>query len=183
MASSRAYTLSQVPEATGATKVGYTPSGSGTGPTVQAALDALAVGINSTPTAFHAHRSSAQTSGTTVIFDTVDSQTGGTNYSNSTGVFTAPVTGVYLFTTAVTFLNNTGGNFTIVADITGPGGSAADGRIILANVTAGYISLTTVLALSATNTVSVTCSALAANLSVNSGTGTSFSAALLVRTS
>lgn len=54
--------------------------------------------------AFHAYRSTNQTSGSTIIYDTVTSQQGGTNYSNSTGSFTAPNTGWYLFCVAGNFL-------------------------------------------------------------------------------
>jgi hypothetical protein len=39
----------------------------------------------------------------TVIFGTVVNQQGGTNYNNATGVFTAPSTGYYLFTYALSF--------------------------------------------------------------------------------
>lgn len=39
----------------------------------------------------------------TVIFDSVVNQQGGTNYNNSTGVFTAPSTGYYLFTYALSY--------------------------------------------------------------------------------
>ena len=39
----------------------------------------------------------------TVIFDSVVNQQGGTNYNNATGVFTAPSTGYYMFTYALSF--------------------------------------------------------------------------------
>lgn len=58
-------------------------------------------------TAFHAHLSANQTSGTTIVFDTVDNQTGGTNYANGTGTFTVPVTGWYSVDFYVNYTNNT----------------------------------------------------------------------------
>jgi hypothetical protein len=57
--------------------------------------------------AFMAFRSSAQSAGAYVIFDTVIRQVG-SGYNNATGVFTAPATGWYKFTFGVV-LNNTGG--------------------------------------------------------------------------
>lgn len=58
---------------------------------------------------FHAYRSTNQTSGAVVIFDTVVNQTGGTNYDNSTGIFTAPEEGWYDFSVSLNLYNNTGG--------------------------------------------------------------------------
>jgi hypothetical protein len=59
--------------------------------------------------AFHAYRTTAQTSGTTCIFDGIYNQTGSA-YSVSTGIFTAPVTGWYQFESSPYISNNTGGN-------------------------------------------------------------------------
>lgn len=67
--------------------------------------------IKTNAVAFHAHNSGNQTSGTTIIFDTIDKQTGGSNYSGGTGIFTAPVTGWYAFS-ASPFIDNTGGGAT-----------------------------------------------------------------------
>lgn len=51
----------------------------------------------STPVAFHANRTSASTSaGGTLIFDGVDMDEGG-DYNPATGIFTAPIAGVYHF--------------------------------------------------------------------------------------
>jgi hypothetical protein len=68
--------------------------------------------------AFRAHRSTNQTSGTTLIFDTVDNQNG-SGYNNTTGVFTASAAGWYCFEAGVYAANTSGGaqvmNFTISA--------------------------------------------------------------------
>jgi hypothetical protein len=70
-----------------------------TNPSVPAIIPYDAVG-------FHAHLGANQTSGTIIVFDTVDSQAGGTNYSNSTGLFTAPFTGWYAFSTSINVTNS-----------------------------------------------------------------------------
>ena len=72
-------------------------------------ISAAGLFSNSGQPSFTAHRSGAQITGTTVIFDTVDTQQGGTNYANGTGAFTAPNTGWYLFTVWAIILNNANG--------------------------------------------------------------------------
>ena len=78
--------------------------------------------------AFVATRTSSnQTSGTTLIFNNVVQQQGGTNYNNSTGVFTAPVAGWYMFTAGISVFASTvntiynfyiSGNGTLIAENT-----------------------------------------------------------------
>jgi hypothetical protein len=57
-------------------------------------------------TAFNAYLTANQTSGNTLLFDTVV-QTGSA-YNTGTGLFTAPVAGWYSFSTSVDWVNNTG---------------------------------------------------------------------------
>lgn len=47
---------------------------------------------------------------TTLIFDTIASQQGGTNYASGTGIFTAPVAGLYIFPVSILMDNVSGGN-------------------------------------------------------------------------
>lgn len=58
-----------------------------------------------TQTSFSAIRTSQQNSGTTIIFNSAGHNYGSA-YNTSTGEFTAPVTGVYLFCTVVAVVNN-----------------------------------------------------------------------------
>jgi len=73
----------------------------------------LRIGTNANQPAFHARRSSNQTTGgPIIIFDTINKQNG-TGYSNSTGVFTAPVTGWYQINAMVSITNNSGGTLNV----------------------------------------------------------------------
>jgi hypothetical protein len=54
---------------------------------------------------FFAWRTGTQTSGTTVVFNTISSQQGGSNFNVGTGVFTAPNTGTYFLGSSVGFVN------------------------------------------------------------------------------
>jgi hypothetical protein len=133
---------------------------------------------------FHAHRAAQQTSGTTVIFDTVDTQSGGTNYSISTGLFTAPYTGWYHFDVSIDSTNSAGGAVTNFFTLSQSGtvvASGAGGQIPAGIEIEGGFG-TTVL-MTAAQTISVLSNAaLSATLTVNGTVRTSFSGFLLQRT-
>jgi hypothetical protein len=141
--------------------------------------------IQTTPVAFHAHRAAQLTSGTLVIFDTVDNQSGGTNYSNSTGLFTAPFTGWYHFDVSIDSTNTAGGaqtNFYMLSQSGTVVASGAGGQIPAGIEIEGGFG-TTVL-MTAAQTMSVLSNAnLSATLTVNGTVRTSFSGCLLARTS
>jgi hypothetical protein len=95
-----------------------TSNGAGVAPTYQAA------GGGST-TYFQAYRTSNQTvaggdTSTTIIFDTAIDNVGGA-YNTGTGVFTAPATGYYSFSTCVFYnnLNTPAGNSQVILAYTG----------------------------------------------------------------
>jgi hypothetical protein len=79
------------------------------GITIDSSQNVTATGryTNTGQAAFSAYRSTLQTSGTTVIFDTINNQQG-SGYNSTTGVFTAPSSGWYLFSNTTSYFNNTG---------------------------------------------------------------------------
>lgn len=110
-----------------------------------------------TQVSFSASRSTDQTSGQTVIFDTEGHDQGGC-YNNSTGVFTAPVAGSYIICTNVFALNNTGATASLAIQITKNGTSTVVNRLYLPTIgasgtTAGDTSF--VIRLAANDTLQV----------------------------
>jgi hypothetical protein len=100
-------------------------------------------GIGSTFTGISAYRSSSQTSGSTIIFDTVE--TGGLSgtYNSSTGVFTCPVDGFYNVTAQITVAYS-GGSTAGVGGILAKNGtgflSQFDGVITTSGTASGTVS-------------------------------------------
>ncbi len=81
---------------------------------------------NSGQTAFTAHVSTPKTSVTgdgttyTILFEVVDFDQG-SNYNTGTGIFTAPISGKYLFTTCVSFSSVGGAHTSLIIQIFTPG--------------------------------------------------------------
>ena len=157
----------------------------GTGSTTAAAARA-AIGAAAAvaPSAFVAYRSIAQTTGSNVVFDIVVNQAG-SDYSASTGLYTAPITGWYTFTATVQVTNLYAGQSGFVCSIySGSGGSYALDGLQLNATGSGYLSqgifrLSCVAKVTAGDTVGVTTNTLSPNLGVNGGIGTRFTGALI----
>lgn len=116
---------------------------------------ALRIGTNPNQPAYRAHRTTNQTSGTTAIFDTIDNQNG-SGYSNSTGVFTAPVTGWYLLSANINIQNSSGGAVSVTYNIVANSVNVATYTIAsLPNGGTQAVSLNAICFLSATNTASI----------------------------
>ena len=131
--------------------------------------------------AFRANRSaSAQTSGTTVIFDGIVNQTG-SGYNNATGVFTAPVTGWYQFHASVQYTNSSGSTQLVPVTIVANGANVAQNSngSGLATSTSGVFPVSAVVYLTANNTVSVSCATLSATLVITNSVYCSFSGCYL----
>lgn len=99
---------------------------SSTAGTTQWTLDAANRWVNTTNTqvSFNVFRSGTQqNAGTTLLFNTVQHQHGGTNYAVGTGIFTAPVAGKYSFSASCELINSTGspvqGQLQIVCSVAG----------------------------------------------------------------
>jgi len=137
----------------------------------------------SAPVAFHAHRTTNQTSGAVLVYDSIDSQDGGSNYNNTTGQFTAPATGWYSFC-ASALLNNTTGSPAINSISINVGGInvAEGGNVSQPTATGNAAFVATVVKVTSGVTVSVQGPALAANNVFQPGTFSSFSGFLLART-
>lgn len=137
------------------------------------------VNNGNTQPAFNAYRSSTQSSGNRVIFNTVTFNQGSC-YNNSTGLFTAPVGGMYLFATNVIFQESPGGS-----------GSHAtqfwiNSTTLVAEFTKKYspyeywgACLTTVLKMSTNDTIEVYVNNMANVNVVASGQGCQFSGHLI----
>lgn len=133
-----------------------------------------------TQPSFHASRQTTQTSGTTIIFATEDHDYG-SNYDASTGIFTAPVDGVYLFCATVILENTTGSTaeVRVVIDLNGTD-SIAFSNLSIPNSADRSESFSVIIKLSATNQVKVVSqTSLSANLFVRNGPYSRFSGRLL----
>ena len=137
----------------------------------------------SAPVAFHAHRTTNQTSGAVLVYDSIDSQDGGSNYNNTTGQFTAPATGWYSFCASALLSNVTGSPAINSISITVGGINIAEGgNVSQPTATSNAASVATVVKVTSGITVSVQGPALAANNVFLPGTFSSFSGFLLART-
>jgi len=147
-----------------------------TNPSVPAIIPYDAVG-------FHAHLGANQTSGTIIVFDTVDSQAGGTNYSNSTGLFTAPFTGWYAFHSSIQVNNSSGSALTTTFFMSTTNGQCIGSDSLVANTTTTTLSIGMVVFMTAGQTVSVISNTtLTANYTVLAAASTTFSGFMLKRT-
>jgi hypothetical protein len=109
-----------------------------------------------TQPSFAAYRAtSEQSAGTTLIFNTEQFDTG-SNYNTSTGVFTAPVAGIYSFSASAQFTNATGGNVGAQMRIScSNAGDVAGSSFLYATGTTFSVSTSVVVKLAASETVSV----------------------------
>jgi hypothetical protein len=134
-----------------------------------------------TQTAFAAFRAtSQQTSGTTLIFNTEQFDTG-SNYNASTGVFTAPVAGVYSFSASGQFTNSTGSNLGAQMRIQcSSAGDVAGSSFLYASGVTFSVSTSVVVRLNAGETVQVILnSALSSLFVLDTQAFSRFSGALL----
>lgn len=118
--------------------------------------DGVWTNVGTTQPAFAAYRAtSQQTSGTTLIFNTEQFDTG-SDFNTSTGVFTAPVAGVYCFSASAEFTNSTGstvsGQFYITS---GALSNIANTSFSYATGVTFAVSTSVVVKLAANDTVSV----------------------------
>lgn len=134
--------------------------------------------------AFHAHLSANQISGSTLVFDTVDAQSGGTNYASGTGIFTAPFTGWYHFSTSAQVVNTSG-----IAQINvfnlqynGATNASASGDAAQPTATTRDVASSSTFKMTAGDTMRVIGPTLAANNLVSGNTNSMFSGHLVQRT-
>jgi hypothetical protein len=123
---------------------------------------------------------SQQTSGTTLIYNTEQFDRGG-NYNNGTGVFTAPVAGVYIFSASGQFINFTGASVGFQMRITASSaGDLVSTSTLMPNGTTYASTISVVVLLNAAETVQVTLNAsLNALFVLDTANFSRFSGALL----
>jgi hypothetical protein len=134
------------------------------------ALQSIRIGLSSTQPAFESYRnSSAQNSGSVVVFDTVRQQNGA-GYASGTGVFTAPATGWYIFNSSVSVSNTTGGTVLFQIQIL-VGGSAlvSAASQSVATGSSATVACGGPMYVTAAQTIAVSCNSLSANLTVANG--------------
>jgi hypothetical protein len=105
--------------------------------------------------AFNYKRTTNQTSGTTVIFDSAVFTQVGTGYNNANGVFTAPATGLYRFEAQVSMFNNTGAPQQQIVNLVGNGTTFATDSTATGAGNTVTSSVSGIMQLSAAQTVIV----------------------------
>jgi hypothetical protein len=136
--------------------------------------------------AFHAHKNAVQSTGTTVIYDVVDnvSPSGSTAYNNSTGIFTAPFTGWYVFNATIYQTNNSGGALAGGLQITVNSVAVAISSVIsIANGASTFSSTGTTVFVTAGQQVLVASNqGFTGTFTATASTGSAFNGALIERT-
>jgi hypothetical protein len=125
-----------------------------------------------------------QTSGNIVIFNSVVSQVG-SGFNTGTGIFTAPISGLYRFSASVTFFTGIGGTWTNPGFyINGPTANVATvfnyGITVTGNGNAGTYSASGEVYLTAGQTAYVYSYVAASATAYISGSSSSFSGCLLM---
>jgi hypothetical protein len=137
-------------------------------------------GPQSVAYAFSASRSTNQTSGSTLIFDSVARQAGGTNYQPATGIFTAPVAGWYQLSASIRVFNNSGSSQGVGISIIAAGSQVASSSdnspaLLSGGNEAGRSASATVYLTAGQTCTVVSYVSFTANYYMEAGSGSSFS--------
>ena len=147
----------------------FTTLSANTSATLTSAVLSGATTISSTAQpAFSAHKTVSQTTPGTMVCDVVDNQQGGTNYSSSTGIFTAPRSGWYLFTAGISVTNGGAASYASLQFYVNGSLSSEVVTPVAASTSGTYIA-SRIYFLSATNTVNINVGA-SATFSINGST-------------